>query len=336
MAQFNPNIYNAGTSAITSTYQNLGQSLAQSIRANQAREDAQIEQKRVEAMRAQAAANQPQAILAQAIQGNEVTPEQQAIFQAQQMQQGAKQAVDPVSGRVYSPYQEIQLPSGQAPQVAAPAMVTREDFERSAAQRTGGLSPKSRQLSEEEDVKLSAKEAFNIRAEERKAAAERKKTAPKIIAGGKQTLKVIDAMLGHEGLSESVGGIGGLVGRQAEAFPLTENQRDFAGYAKQLKGKSFLQAMETLKGSGQITEIEGAKATQAIARLDQSQTEEGYTEALNDLRDVVSSGMERARTGEVAKDPEVQADGGLNEGRTATNPSTGEKMIFRGGTWQKI
>ena len=38
-------------------------------------------------------------------------------------------------------------------------------------------------------------------------------------------------------------------------------------YLDQIGGQAFLQAFESLKGGGQITEIEGTKATTALTRL---------------------------------------------------------------------
>lgn len=59
---------------------------------------------------------------------------------------------------------------------------------------------------------------------------------------------------------------------------------------EQLKGGAFLAAFETLKGGGQISNIEGAKAEQAKARLaNMNQDDAGYLEALNDLEREVSS-----------------------------------------------
>jgi hypothetical protein len=53
----------------------------------------------------------------------------------------------------------------------------------------------------------------------------------------------------------------------------------------QIQGQAFLQAYQSLRGGGQITEVEGKKATDALTRLaDTSQSDEGYLEALNDAR----------------------------------------------------
>ncbi|WFR98719.1 hypothetical protein [Rhizobium tumorigenes] len=63
----------------------------------------------------------------------------------------------------------------------------------------------------------------------------------------------------------------------------------------QIGGQSFLQAFISLKGGGQITEVEGDKATKAIARLNTAQSETDYRAALQELRDIVTKGVERAR-----------------------------------------
>jgi hypothetical protein len=70
---------------------------------------------------------------------------------------------------------------------------------------------------------------------------------------------------------------------------------DFKQKVLQLQGQSFLSAFESLKGGGQITQIEGEKATQAIARLNTAQTEEGFLQALKDLEDVIDAGITRAK-----------------------------------------
>jgi hypothetical protein len=62
---------------------------------------------------------------------------------------------------------------------------------------------------------------------------------------------------------------------------------------EQLQGRAFLQAFESLKGGGAITEIEGQKATQAIARLNAQQSEKDFRGALQELRDIVQTGRDR-------------------------------------------
>jgi hypothetical protein len=73
----------------------------------------------------------------------------------------------------------------------------------------------------------------------------------------------------------------------------------------QLEGQAFLQAFESLKGAGQITEIEGLKATQAIGRLDRYQSQADYEAALRDLRAILEAAAQRPPGW--ANTPEAQA-----------------------------
>jgi hypothetical protein len=61
-----------------------------------------------------------------------------------------------------------------------------------------------------------------------------------------------------------------------------------------LEGQAFLGAIDRLKGTGQITEIEGQKATQAIARLNAAQSADEFRTALREFRSVVDAGRRRA------------------------------------------
>ena len=80
----------------------------------------------------------------------------------------------------------------------------------------------------------------------------------------------------------------------APIMPGTD-QAEANALAEQVKGKTFLEAYQTLKGGGQITEVEGAKAENAIARLDRKQNTKDYKSALTDLREVIQVGLGRAR-----------------------------------------
>jgi hypothetical protein len=57
-----------------------------------------------------------------------------------------------------------------------------------------------------------------------------------------------------------------------------------------------LQAYETLRGTGQITEIEGAKATSAITRMRLAQSEKDFVQAAREFQDVIRRGVDRARS----------------------------------------
>jgi hypothetical protein len=110
---------------------------------------------------------------------------------------------------------------------------------------------------------------------------------------------------------------------------------DFAQLVNQAGSGAFLSAFETLRGGGQISNVEGEKATQAIARMQRAQSPEGFEQALNDYRQVIQTGWQNAQRiarGEMQPYPTdvpgmggPQAGGGQTGGapRTAAQPPPG-------------
>lgn len=67
-------------------------------------------------------------------------------------------------------------------------------------------------------------------------------------------------------------------------------------YIDQIGGQAFLQAFQSLKGGGQITEIEGQKATQAITRMTtQGIRPEEARQAAKELQEIMDRGLARAQ-----------------------------------------
>lgn len=127
-------------------------------------------------------------------------------------------------------------------------------------------------------------------AEERgKALGKAQVELPNTLAKADQSIKLIDDILSDKNLPIATGAMSVFT-----KIPGTPTY-DVGQKMEQLKGKAFLEAFESLKGGGQITEVEGKKATDAIARLSSSQTTSGYTAALKELREVIATGMESAR-----------------------------------------
>jgi hypothetical protein len=62
----------------------------------------------------------------------------------------------------------------------------------------------------------------------------------------------------------------------------------------QVKGKAFLQAFAGLRGGGAITDVEGQKATEAIARLNTDQSDEEFKKSLDELKGILQVGKDRA------------------------------------------
>jgi hypothetical protein len=153
---------------------------------------------------------------------------------------------------------------------------------------------------------------------------------PKVLSRAEETVRLIDEMIGvrdsktgkliqgskpHPGFKAAVGmgdiwtlGIPGV----AQVTPGT-NAAGFKSRFEQSTGQSFLEAFESLKGGGAITEAEGAKATAAINRMSLSTNEDEFIRAALDLQDVVRKGVANA-----------QARAARAEGRNApAAPATG-------------
>lgn len=124
---------------------------------------------------------------------------------------------------------------------------------------------------------------------------------PRIADNANRALATIQQIRSHPGKGAGTGVAGVLPG-----IPGTE-QRGFVNLVDQAKGQTFLEAFNSLRGGGQITEAEGAKATQALARLDRAQTPEDFEQALKDLEDVVTTGLSRAQ-GAAGGAPQPQPD----------------------------
>jgi hypothetical protein len=115
---------------------------------------------------------------------------------------------------------------------------------------------------------------------------------PVVMQNSQQTIAVIDKALNHPGLAMAVGLSSKLDPRNL--IPGSPGY-DFGVVMDQLRGKSFLEAFNTLKGGGQITEVEGKKATDAIARLNTAQSEPEFKAALRELRSIAQMAMTRAK-----------------------------------------
>lgn len=124
---------------------------------------------------------------------------------------------------------------------------------------------------------------------------------------GRTTLNVIDQMIGdarlekgklvvpkggrapHPGFEGVVGmgvpGVRFIPGTQAASFD---------ALFRQAEGGAFLEAYKSLRGTGQITEIEGTKATSALTRMERSQTEVEFVKAAREFANVIRGAIARA------------------------------------------
>lgn len=157
---------------------------------------------------------------------------------------------------------------------------------------------------------------------------------PKIMNQADQMIASIDGILGHPGLPGAVGmpfGAAGLKGTMLSriadyvpgaAFVPGTQERDFVARADQLKGQAFLQAFESLKGGGAITEVEGRAATDAMGRLSRAQSETAYKEALNELKGILNNAKRRAYANAGLPFPEQAPSPAAGGGASAQDASS--------------
>lgn len=137
----------------------------------------------------------------------------------------------------------------------------------------------------------AAQEAAKVTARESSQRfAEAKGNLPKVQASAQFAREMVQGLLEHPGFSSTVG----ITAFPGFRFVPGTKEADFMSRFDQLKGTAFLQAFETLKGGGQITEVEGKKATDAINRMSISTSEAEFRAAAKDFLSVVDRAEKNA------------------------------------------
>jgi hypothetical protein len=143
--------------------------------------------------------------------------------------------------------------------------------------------------------------------EQGKGQAKFESAAPQAIATAEQMLTKIDQMVGTQAKLDKKGkvvekgtpahpGFKAAVGASS-LFPTMpgSDAANFEARLDEIKGGAFLEAYNTLRGGGSITEVEGQKATQAITRMSTAQSEDAFISAARDFQDVIRAGIKRSK-----------------------------------------
>lgn len=138
----------------------------------------------------------------------------------------------------------------------------------------------------------AANEAQRVQAVEQ-VKADISPTATKVTAldTARDALGMIDQALSHPGLKTATGIQGTIDPRNY--IPGTD-ATNFRVLMDQVKGSVFLDAYKDLRGGGAITDIEGAKAEAAKARINRAQSPDEFIKGLNEYKAIVQRGYERA------------------------------------------
>jgi len=114
--------------------------------------------------------------------------------------------------------------------------------------------------------------------------------APEAARAGNLMLDTLNKMQNEyrAAVSSRTGGIEG------KLPVITEKQALGQSFIDQVAGKTFMEAYQSLKGGGQITEIESEKAEAALTRLQQREmSDEEYFKALQELQEIVIKNVQR-------------------------------------------
>lgn len=177
----------------------------------------------------------------------------------------------------------------------------------------------SRGLKPTEQLDYQGQKAATTARESALAEAQAKQQAnlPADTANTQYAIELLEALKTHPGRQMATG-----ASSMIPTIPGTA-ARDFSVRMDQLKGKQFLEAFNSLKGGGTITEVEGRKAEQAIARMDVSQSEEEFMNALQELQGILATGLQRKQQGMTVARPMQSPAMPQGAARKKFNPATG-------------
>jgi len=120
--------------------------------------------------------------------------------------------------------------------------------------------------------------------EEGKAAGKSAAALPSVIASTNRIISSIDAVINDPGLSNVTGLVGGRIPKHLQTPGMAETQSKL----DQIQGQTFMQAYNEIRGAGQISNQEGAKAEAAYNRLrTQTMGTPAYIDALKEFRNEV-------------------------------------------------
>ena len=130
-------------------------------------------------------------------------------------------------------------------------------------------------------------------------------TLPQVMQQGKTLINSINEMIGakdangkvimpeHKGLKDV---IGTTIPFEYKPFQGGTPAADFKSLYDQVKGGAFLEAVQRMKGTGAISEIEGTKATAALTAASTAQSPDAFRKEMSKFRDAIQTSIDIATT----------------------------------------
>jgi hypothetical protein len=204
---------------------------------------------------------------------------------------------DPAATREWEYFVKHVLPKGQKTveqylevKRNAPWEITKVDQVPTRIDRTGRNAPVPLSTTESEAAAAGAvAEAQKEGATIGEGVATAKLNLPDLEGKASYAVDLLERLRDHEGMAWGVGATSDI-----PAFKGADVS-NFRVLLSQLEGQRFLEAYASLRGTGQITEKEGAAAAAAKARLSTAQSEKEFRKAANEYIAIVKADLERAR-----------------------------------------
>lgn len=308
-----PSIFFRGASSRIGSQDRLFNTLQGIVGDYQRQQMLREQQRQAELAAQREAAMQPQNILATALQGGQLTPQQRAAFEAQEMMKAGRMALDPNTGQAYRAYSPISLnnlmqAAGGQP-VAAQQMLAPPDVPAAMGAIPAGVSPKTRQAVEEEMAVSQAQAAFERMKQEKP----RERQFREVVAGLNKQKERIDELTGmttpyNTGSGAFTAGIP-VIGQATGALEVRER-------LKEVGGEATLQALINLKNAGgtlgATSENELALLQSSVANLNQARSEKQLDESLKKYKEQLAKSaqrLEKAFEEDYGRRPQV--DGGV-------------------------
>jgi len=182
----------------------------------------------------------------------------------------------------------MQFTKTQTPDSVASNETTRrgQNMTQATAQRGQNMTD-----ARERDVELQGR--ITAAREGAKNTVEAQRALPQAVDAAERGKRLIDDLLKSPGFSDLVGA----TYKPGFRFIPGTAAADAQARLDEIKGGAFMQAFQSLRGGGQITEKEGEKATAAITRMSTSQSEGEFRKAAAEFKQVMDDIARRAKVG---------------------------------------